>query len=108
MSQQFLVTVTNPDYAEEIANPAFREVLQNALIKALPYDYNVQTERYDPENQRDDLSKIQAIKRIRGALGTSLTDSKFLTDTAEKLGESKWMNVRVYCSGPQGFRVVID
>ena len=67
MSQQFLVTVSNPDYADEIANPQFRQVLQNALVKALPYDYDVHIERYDPENQRDDLSKIQAIKRIRRA-----------------------------------------
>jgi len=71
----------------------YPSVIRSALEGGLPFSLYVNSvERFDPENLTA-LRSIPAIKRIRTLLGTSLVDSKFLTDTAKALGSSRWGNV---------------
>jgi hypothetical protein len=100
--QEFKVTVTTPLGSE----PVLPSLIKSAIYGRVPGDYIVEVDRYDPENERKDLGTIQAIKRIRQELKTSLVDSKFLTDTAKQTGFSRWANVRIIFHDPY-FQVII-
>ncbi len=72
------------------------ETVQSTLLDCLPFNsyLNVSVDEVPSENTKV-LGKISAIKRIRQALQCSLTDAKFLTDSAVTLGTARWSGVIV-------------
>lgn len=89
---EYKVTITEPFGCCSIAPDQIRYAIQQEIGS----HYNdIIVTRYNPENERKDRSKIDAIKRIQSVYQWSLADSKFLVDTAEKNGTSRFMDVRI-------------
>jgi hypothetical protein len=100
---KYTVDIMPPEGGKAPWPTSLRMMLQNDL----GFEYGVTVlEHEDPENLRKDRGKIDAIKRIRQELNTSLIDSKFLVDSAQDVGHARWANVRVYYSDT-GYQVVI-
>ncbi len=92
--KRFLVTV-DPYFGETVFSGDIRAALE-AHIKA-----TVTVAVYDPESDRKDRGKIDAIKRIRQALQCGLGEAKLLVDAAYHLPShtAKWAGVTVVYHG---------
>jgi hypothetical protein len=103
MTRQYIVTVSGSE------DTNYASAVRTALEGGLPFSLYVDdVAAYDPENTVRLPGKITAIKRIRALLGTSLVDSKFLTDTAVALGSAQWGHVKVTYHGSDGTFTVAD
>jgi hypothetical protein len=101
---EFIVSLTDLEYPSE---PITSDAVRNSLVYGgFGRHVRVQVRKYDPASE-ERIRKIPAIKRIRNLLVCSLKDAKFLTDVAERIGESNWSTVKVTHDGTEdGYRVI--
>ncbi len=100
-TKTFIVTVTASDSCDSYLNTEYvHEALRGTGVRVDSVsDYNPTA----PAR----ISKIPAIKRIRGLLGSTFLDSKAMADAAQAMGEFRMLGIVVnYEAESNSYRVI--